>query len=68
MEEYSAIKDMEILPFATTWMELGGIIRRNKSERKPLYKYLCGKSKSQSHGNRPYLWLSGQGSGKMGNL
>jgi len=26
VEYYSVIKEKEILPFATTWMELGGIV------------------------------------------
>ena len=34
MEYYSAIKKNEILPFATTWMELEGIMLREISQRK----------------------------------
>ena len=34
MEYYSAIKKNEILPFATTWMELEGIMRSEISQRK----------------------------------
>ena len=34
MEYYSAIKKNEILPFATTWMELEGIILNEISQRK----------------------------------
>ena len=34
MEYYSAIKKNEILPFATTWMELEGIILSEISRRK----------------------------------
>ena len=34
MEYYSAIKKNEILPFATTWMELDGIMLSEISERK----------------------------------
>ena len=34
MEYYSAIKKNEILPFATTWMELQGIILSKISQRK----------------------------------
>ena len=34
MEYYSAIKKNEILPFATTWMELEGIILSEISQRK----------------------------------
>ena len=34
MEQYSAIKKNEILPFAMTWMELEGInAKQNKSTR-----------------------------------
>ena len=34
MEYYSAIKKNEILPFATTWMELKGIMLSEISQRK----------------------------------
>ena len=34
MEYYSAIKKNEILPFATTWMELEGIMLSKISQRK----------------------------------
>ena len=34
MEYYSAIKKNEILPFATMWMELEGIILSEISQRK----------------------------------
>ena len=34
MEYYSAIKKNEILPFATTWMELDGIMLSEISQRK----------------------------------
>ena len=34
MEYYSAIKRNEILPFATTWMELEGIMLSEVSQRK----------------------------------
>ena len=34
MECYSAIKKNEILPFATTWMELEGIMLSEISQRK----------------------------------
>ena len=32
MEYYSTIKENEILPFVTTWMDLGGIIVREISQ------------------------------------
>ena len=34
IEYYSAIKKNEILPFATTWMELGGIMLSEISQKK----------------------------------
>ena len=34
MEYYSATKKNEILPFATTWMELGGVMLSEISRRK----------------------------------
>ena len=34
MEYYAAIKKNEILPFATTWMELEGIMLSEISQRK----------------------------------
>ena len=34
MEYYSAIRKNEILPFATTWMELEGIMLSEISQRK----------------------------------
>ena len=34
MEHYSAIKKNEILPFATMWMELEGIMLSEMSQRK----------------------------------
>ena len=34
MEYYSAIKNNEILPFATTWMGLEGIMLSENSQRK----------------------------------
>ena len=39
MEYYSAIKKNEILPFATTWMELEGIMRSKISERQISYDF-----------------------------
>ena len=34
MEYYSAIKEDEIVPFATTWMDLEGIMLSEISQRK----------------------------------
>ena len=39
MDYYSAIKKNEILPFATTWMELGGIMRSEIRERQISYDF-----------------------------
>ena len=34
MEYYSAIKQQEVVPFATTWMKLEGIMLSELSQRK----------------------------------
>ena len=39
MEYYSAIKKNEILPFATTWMELEGIMLSKIRERHVSYDF-----------------------------
>ena len=39
MEYYSAIKKNEILPFATTWMELEGIMLSKIRERQISYDF-----------------------------
>ena len=39
MEYYSAIKKNEILPFATTWMELEGILLSEIRERQKSYDF-----------------------------
>ena len=39
MEYYSAIKKNEILPFATTWMELQGIMLSEIRERQIPYDF-----------------------------
>ena len=39
MEYYSAIKKNEILPFATTWMELQGIMLSEIRERQISYDF-----------------------------
>ena len=36
MEYYSAVKKNEILPFATTWMELEGIMLSEISQRRQI--------------------------------
>ena len=35
MQHYSAIRKYEILPFATTWMDLDSIMQNNISQKKP---------------------------------
>ena len=44
MQYYSAIKKNEILPFATTWMELEGIMLSEISQRKTniMTSLICG--------------------------
>ena len=43
MEHYSAIKKNEILPFATTWMELEGFVLSEINQRKTnIISLLCG--------------------------
>ena len=39
MEYYSEIKKIEILPFATTWMELEDIMLSEISQRQILYDF-----------------------------
>ena len=46
MEYYSAIKENEILPFATTWMDLEGImlseISQTEKDKYYMLPLLCG--------------------------
>ena len=41
MEYYLAIKKNEILPFATTWINLKGIMNKSDRERQILYDFTC---------------------------
>ena len=43
MESYLAMKNNEILPFATTWMDLEGIMLSEISQKKTntIHSYLC---------------------------
>ena len=42
MQYYSAIKKNEILPFATTWMDVEGIMLSEISQRQYLSSLICG--------------------------
>ena len=46
MEYYSAIKQNEILPFATTWMEPEGVMlskmSQSKKDKYPMTSLTCG--------------------------
>ena len=66
MEYYSAIKKNEILPFATTWMNLEDIMLSEISQKKAntawYHLYVeSKKKKSQTHRNRVEWSLPGAG-------
>ena len=46
MEYYSALKKNDILPFATTWMDLGGImlseISQTEKDKYGMISLICG--------------------------
>ena len=46
VEYYSAIKRNEILPFATTWMDLEGMmlseISQSEKDKYPMISFICG--------------------------
>ena len=47
MEYYSAIKKNELLPFATMWMDLEGIMLREVGQRKTNTLCYCVESKEE---------------------
>ena len=62
-------KKKEILPFLTTWMDLGGSTLREISQRQILYNLTYRWSfEKQNNKKRLYLWLQRQevGSGRTG--
>ena len=73
MEYYSAIKKNEIMPFATTWMDLETVILSEVSQREILYDItymwnfkndtneLNYKTETNSQTQRTNLWLPGRG-------
>ena len=50
MEYYSAVKQNEILPYATTWMDLGGILLSEISQAKKDKNHLYVEPKNQNKG------------------
>ena len=54
MENYSAIKNNEILPFATMWMELKGIMLSeiSQSEKDKYHMILLIRNKTDQHRGR----------------
>ena len=61
MKYYSAKENNEILPFATTWMDLEGIMLSKISERKQILytiTYMWNlKNKTERVRDRPNRWL-----------
>ena len=78
MEYYSAITKNEILPFGTTWINLGGImlseINQTKKDKFSVISLISGIKKKKktkntwSHRNRVDWWLSGTGGGGDGEM
>ena len=72
MEYYSPIKKNEILPFATTWMELEGLMLSKISWRKTnvTYDLICGiqKKKKKPSWDRGQMggWQKWDGVSEMG--
>ena len=56
MEYYSAMREKEILPFVTTWVELEGVILSEVNQAKKnkycMISHTCTTYKNQTHKNR----------------
>ena len=66
MEYYSAIKKNEILPFATTWMDLEGIMLSEIRERQ-IYDFTHMRTlreKADEHKGRETIIIQKQGGGQ----
>ena len=67
MEYYSAIEKNEILPFATTWMELQGITLSKIREKQISYDFTHMRSlrdKTDEHKGREAKIIQKQGGGQ----
>ena len=67
MEYYLAIKKNEILPFATTWMELEGIMLSEIRERQKSYDFThmrTSRDKTDEHKGRETKIIQKQGGGQ----
>ena len=75
MEYYSAIKKNEILPFATTWVDLEGImlgeISQTEKDKYSLFSLICNikikqtneHSKTETNIENKLVFTSGRGEG-----
>ena len=67
MEYYSAIRKNEILPFATTWMELEGIMRSEIRESQVSYDFTHMRTlryKTDKHKGKEAKIIQKQGRGQ----
>ena len=57
MEYYSAIKEKEILPFATTWMDLEGTVisavSQTGKDKYHMISFICESKKQTTKKNKP---------------